>query len=385
MKILINCNYYFPGNKSGGNLISVNNLIEETSSYHNYYLITRDRDLGDIEPYKGIAKNQWIEKEFYKVKYISKKKQTFLNFKNIINKNNYDLIYLNSFFDLFSIKILILNKLRLIKKIPILLCSKGELSENSLKIKSFKKKVFFLIFKNFINLYSNIYFLASTKNEYMEIVKHKFKNIKQIYVAQDIFIKKKIKYENAIKFDSKKILKLCYVSRITPKKNLLKLLYFLSEIKINYCLDIYGHIDDKNYFDKCKKIIKKINTNSKKISYLGVLNHDKVVEKLNMYHLFILLTKNENFGHIISESFNAGTPVLLSNETIWNNLQKLKIGWNININNSKEFNAVLDYLYKCSDNDYINIRKNIFKYFNDLIVDDSIKQNLKVLEKIKAN
>ena len=52
----------------------------------------------------------------------------------------------------------------------------------------------------------------------MEIVKHKFKNIKQIYVAQDIVIKKKIKYENAIKFDSKKILKLCYVSRITPKK-----------------------------------------------------------------------------------------------------------------------------------------------------------------------
>ena len=54
MKILINCNYYFPGNKSGGNLISVNNLIEETSSNHNYYLITRDRDLGDKEPYKGI-------------------------------------------------------------------------------------------------------------------------------------------------------------------------------------------------------------------------------------------------------------------------------------------------------------------------------------------
>ena len=78
-------------------MISVNNLIEETSSNHNYYLITRDRDLGDKEPYKGIVKNQWM-KEFYKVKYISKKKQTFLNFKNIINKNNYDLIYLNSFF-----------------------------------------------------------------------------------------------------------------------------------------------------------------------------------------------------------------------------------------------------------------------------------------------
>jgi glycosyltransferase involved in cell wall biosynthesis len=37
------------------------------------------------------------------------------------------------------------------------------------------------------------------------------------------------------------------------------------------------------------------------------------------HDLFVLPTRGENFGHVIIESLNVGTPVLLSDRTPWQN------------------------------------------------------------------
>lgn len=382
MKILINSNYFYPGIKSGGNLASIKNLIESFSQTYQFHLITRDRDLGDKKNYDNIVLNKWIKIKNHQIRYVSKNKQTFNEFRKIINQGNYKLIYLNSFFDIFTIKILILNKLLFIKNISIILAPKGELSINALKIKKLKKLIFLFFFKKIFNIYNDVYFLASTVDEKKEIENQNFKNKKLVYVARDIVERKEISYEKATNFKSKNILNLCYISRITPKKNLLLLLDYLSKFKKKYVLHIYGHVDDKKYFLSCQNLINKINKHEVLIKYMGIIKPKNVVNTLNKYHLMILLTKNENFGHIIFESFNAGTPVLISNETIWKDLEKKKIGWNISIENNHEFINKLKYLSNCSKNEYLEMRKNVFNYYNSLINDKSKIANREVIDKI---
>lgn len=382
MKILINSNYYLPGINSGGNLVSIKNLIEKLSDIYEFNLITRDRDLGDKQFYKNIILDKWLKLQSNKIRYISKKKQSFYEFKKIINEQNYNLIYLNSFFDLFTIKILILKKLSFINNIPLILAPKGELSKNSLKIKKLKKIFFLFFFKNFFNIYSNIYFLASSEMEKKEIESLNFKKRLLIHVAKDIVVKKNINFNQAVKFKSKVILSLCYISRITPKKNLLLLLEYLLKFKKKYTLHIYGHIDDKKYYNKCLKLINLLNNENNFIKYMGIIKPDDVVDKLNQYHAMLLLTKNENFGHIISESFNAGTPVIISDETIWTELEKKKIGWNVTLNNYHQFINKLNYLDNCSDNEYLTIRENVYKYFQTIKTDKSVFDNIQVIQKI---
>jgi glycosyltransferase involved in cell wall biosynthesis len=42
-------------------------------------------------------------------------------------------------------------------------------------------------------------------------------------------------------------------------------------------------------------------------------------------------TLNENFGHSILESFCAGCPVIISDQTPWNGLQAIKVGVNVRV------------------------------------------------------
>ena len=43
----------------------------------------------------------------------------------------------------------------------------------------------------------------------------------------------------------------------------------------------------------------------------------KIQDVFSQHDLFAFPTKGENFGHIILESLSAGTPVLLSDKTLW--------------------------------------------------------------------
>ena len=44
-------------------------------------------------------------------------------------------------------------------------------------------------------------------------------------------------------------------------------------------------------------------------------------------HVFLFPTLGENYGHVIQEALSAGCPVILSNQTPWNNLEKYDVGY----------------------------------------------------------
>ena len=72
---------------------------------------------------------------------------TYAAMAKYYDKTNYDLLLLNSFFSpKFTILPLILRQFLLIKKKPCIICPRGNLSPEALKLKGFKKKNLHKIF-----------------------------------------------------------------------------------------------------------------------------------------------------------------------------------------------------------------------------------------------
>src|SRR5690606_38672677 len=106
-------------------------------------------------------------------------------------------------------------------------------------------------------------------------------------------------------------LNLVFLARIAKIKNLLFVLELLNNIELSneeIILDIYGPLEDYEYWNECHKIIDRINLNVPGVGvfYKGPLNYEKVVEVIPFYDFFILPTLGENYGQSIADALSLG-------------------------------------------------------------------------------
>ena len=59
IRILTLVDYYPPAYKAGGPIRSVSNLVERLSDEFEFWVVTRDRDLGDAVPLPGVLAGVW--------------------------------------------------------------------------------------------------------------------------------------------------------------------------------------------------------------------------------------------------------------------------------------------------------------------------------------
>ena len=59
-KILILVGYYLPGYKAGGPLRTISNIVDDLGGDFEFWIVTRDRDLGDDVPYTCVSVNKWL-------------------------------------------------------------------------------------------------------------------------------------------------------------------------------------------------------------------------------------------------------------------------------------------------------------------------------------
>ena len=59
MIILVFLSSYLPGNKAGGPIRTIANMVESLSDVNQFKIITYDRDLGDFVPYQSIIQDTW--------------------------------------------------------------------------------------------------------------------------------------------------------------------------------------------------------------------------------------------------------------------------------------------------------------------------------------
>ena len=361
MTILVFVAYYLPGYKAGGPIRTIDNMVDRLSDYFTFKIITLDRDLGDITPYPGIKQNTWNQVGKAMVYYLKPTSISWKNFKRLMKDTSCDLIYLNSFFSWnFTIKPLILRKIGVInKKTPIILAPRGEFSLGAIHLKSFKKKIF-LLFSKVFGLYNDIIWQASSEFEKEDIKRVMGKN-KEILIAPVIPSLFNEGNVDLLGFKSSGYLKCVFISRISPKKNLKYALELLKNVNGQVEYNIYGPIEDKNYWNECLSIIKSLPENIT-VTYQGVLAHQDVFKVFTKHHLFLFPTLGENFGHVIIESLTAGCPVIISDQTPWRDLEKEGAGWDLPLGKSELFQKAIQQCINMDKNEFRLLSRNAKKY-----------------------
>ena len=355
--ILISIGHFTPGNKIGGPLISISNIIENLSPYYKFKVVTSDRDFKEHQPYPGIITNQWIKKDQYEIIYL--KRDYFILFRLLffLKKNNFDIVYLNPLWDpVFSFFIVLSNKIGAIKINKIIVAPRGELFDEAINFKPLKK-TFFLWFINFWDIYTDVYWHATSLEEKNAVIK-KIKLSKEKVRVASVMSNAGI-IDNTINpktIHNSHELRIIYLARISKDKNLEFAFDVLKHIKTQVHFDIYGPIEDEYIWSNCLKKIEAL-PDYIKVKYAGVALKKDVTNLLSTYDLFFLPTFAENFGHSIAEALSVGTPVLISDNTPWRNLEENDLGWDINLNEIDKFVNAIENMSKLSTEDKNKMRQ----------------------------
>ncbi len=204
-----------------------------------------------------------------------------------------------------------------------ILSVRGMLHPGALTQKKRKKRVFLQLLRC-LKIQEKICFHATDMEE-EKFIKNEFGKNVNIVVASN-FGKEII--PSLPLFKEIGSLRLVTIALISPMKNHLLVLKALEQCTANIQYDIYGAIKDEEYWAKCLHQIKHLPQNIS-VSYHGELLPSLLEDTLSLYHVFIMPSKSENFGHSIAEALSAAKPVITSHYTPWNNLQQNKAGLNV--------------------------------------------------------
>lgn len=355
MKVLTFTGFYTPSFKGGGPIKTIKNLIDASNVERiSFRLVTSDRDLGDCKPFSCVKVGLWNSVGNADVLYTTAGHRGMRQIKSLFEDNDFDIIYVNSFFSFrFSIYPQLLSKR--IDKL-VIIAPRGEFSDGALKLRSFKKRLFIGLYK-FFGFHRKAIFQASSEYEAKDI-KRILGNVVDIRIAPNISSQE---FASSIPRRTKTKTYIITVSRISPMKNLLQAIQILQEVRSPVVYDIYGPIEDKDYWAKCEAAIKQLPTHIE-VRHKGSLKPDQVVETMATYDMFFMPTLGENYGHVIAEAFCAGLPVLIADTTPWRRLEEKGIGWDIPLNRSDTFAQVIDEFAALPDEEYQAKRENILRW-----------------------
>jgi len=332
--ILVFVGYYLPGYKSGGPVRTIANVVEALGDEFEFRIVTSDRDFLDEVPYTGIRADTWSQVGKAWVHYASPHKRGFSSWAHLIRTTPHDVLYLNSLFDpVYTLRSLLCRKLPDIPMKPVLVAPRGELSPGALGLKRWKKRSFLGIAK-FIRLYSNVQWQASSDDE-ARLIRQQFGDNAEVAIACDLPAMPSKLPVTSNEDNWAGPLRIVFLSRISRKKNLDYALRVLSCCHMQIQFDIWGLLEDADYWKECLAMIQAMPENVQ-VRYHGAVDHDKVPQIMAKYDLFFLPTLGENYGHVIAEALTAGTPVLLSDTTPWRNLNSDGVGWDLPLDAGQE-------------------------------------------------
>lgn len=348
--ILTFADCYLPGYKFGGPVRTLSNMVEQLSGDFSFKILTRDRDWASDSPYEDIRIDQWNRVGQAEVHYLSPRRWTLKGLAHVARSVDYDMIYMNSFFSpVFTIKPLILRRLRRLRPVPAILAPRGELlpEPGHLYSKRFKKEAY-LFLARILGLYKGVSFQASATPERDAAIRLGFTDV---HVALNL-PSPAGDFEMAAKPQKTTgQLKLVFLSRVSREKNLHGAIHMLRDLVGDVDFHIYGPVKDKKYWSECEAIIHEL-PSTIRVTYRGSVHPNQVRKTLTQYHAFLFPTNGESFGHVIHEALLSGCPVIISDRTPWGNFANTGGGWDLPLSDQERFRRTIQHLIDSSNADY---------------------------------
>ena len=361
--------WFEPGFKAGGPIRSRVNFARNMKAEYRIFIFTGDRDLHDVQPYAGIVVNAWIAFEpGIEIYYSSPEMQTR---KNIISQwaiVKPDYIYLNSMFS-YRFTILPLLHSRKHPTVKVVLAPRGMLKPSALQFKRSKKKIF-LSFFSLTGMQRHIRFHATDAVEMQEITRLFGKNV-SVSLAGNY-----PGYIPAYRTPPPKQpgeLKMIFIGRIHPIKNLDFLLKRLPTIAGHITLTVVGGEEDKTYAAACREIATSFPERIKVI-FAGETTNKNVSAFLAANHIFALPTSGENFGHALFEALAHGKPVLVSDQTPWRNLQQRKAGWDLPLSQPVSFENAIHQAVSFDATEMNEWSHSAWEYVREYVQQNNLKE-----------
>ncbi len=351
-KILVTIDWFYPGFRAGGPITSMWNLINNLSQDFEFYVLTSNHDYGGVR--LNVKENQWVQvKENLFVCYCSKLSQVLRQLRSFTA----DLVMVNGIYSvIFSILPALLKR-----KSSRVIFPRGMLSQHSLSVKSWRKRIFLFLAKA-IGLYSGAVFFTNSQQE--------FDDIRRIFPRGQVKLIPNLVWPEVIYRPIEKRsgnLRLITVSRISPVKNLeFAVRVFQYKFNGEIVWHIYGPVENNRYLQKLQVLIENLPKNVH-IEIFPAISPFQVKEYISKYHFFYLPTLGENFGHSIFEAFASSRPVIISNTTPWRNLESKSLGWDLELN-LNNFRRVIQKAIDLEQDEFDRMCKNARNFARDFIV-----------------
>lgn len=317
-KILIIMGGYLPGYKYGGPVQTVKNMTDCLGEEYDFRVLTVDRDYGDSAAYPNICYNEWNFIGNTKVWYVK---------PNGFNKNtlrqlekDIDLIYVFGCFENYARLVMYMKRTGNLDK-PVVMAPMGCFSPGAFRIKYVKKKTYITACR-LLGWFKNIVWCVTGEQDQQDVWRIIGKDA-VCYLAENI--PRQMEYIPAPIPKAKGMLRVVFLSRISPKKNLDYALEVLQKVKGNVAFDIYGVMEDSVYFSYCQEKMKALPENVI-CQYHGGVEPHRTLEVFGQYHVFLFPTKGENFGHVIYEAMAGGCIPVISDRCPWGNLEQKQAG-----------------------------------------------------------
>lgn len=341
-RILVYCDFYLPGFKSGGGMWTVVNLVDRFSDRYDFHIVTRNYDSkGDRRPYDTVVTGAWNRMGQAQVFYFPKTSLTPGRAAQLFREVQPDMVFLNSAFSMPVRQFLRARREGAIPPRPVVLAPCGEMSEGALSVKPLKKKLFLKLARN-TGLYKGVIWKASFESEAYEI--RQVMGDVEVLTAPDL-APRTILPDLDVMLKPEKVpgsVRIAFFSRVVPKKNLKFLLECLVRVKGNLHLDIIGPLEDRSYWRECESIIDGLPPNIT-LSVAGSFEDQiDALHRLAESHFFAMPTLNENFGYVFIEALAAGCPLVISDRTAWSDIEAKGVGRRIPLEDPESYVAALE-------------------------------------------
>ena len=358
LTILTLADFYLPGFRAGGPVRSLQNMASTLGDDFGLWILTRDRDLGSDTPYSGILRGDWQEVGGARVRYL-RPAETGLYLRKVLRSQPYDVLYLNSFLSArFTLIPLLLRRLHLIRARPTVLAPRGEFSPGAISLKSRKKRLWIFV-SRILGMYRRLVWQASSQEE-AELIRTTIGRGTRVIVAPDIVATAREGdplTAGGSKPKAPGAARIVFLSRIAPMKNLMYTLKIADRITAGRVMfDIFGPVEDRRYWMECERWIRSTTNPRVQHRYRGELPHGQVHPVLARYDLMLFPTLGENFGHIVPEALAAGCPVVVSDQTPWNEIGRAGAGWVIPLDSPQDWLAAIQEIVDADERRMTQLR-----------------------------
>lgn len=315
--VLVVMDHYLPGRLAGGPVTTIANLAQRLGDQLRLLVVTHDFDL-DRSPYPQKVPGEVYSLPGADVIYLSRQQFGPPAFQALLRQYSIPTLYLNSFFSTSTIKTLIWSRLSPLGA-QIVLAPRGEFSLGALALKPAKKQAYLAAF-NVLKLRKCVTtFQASTIVEQRDI--WRTLGPVPVQVAVDL--------PPALREVPKQVPqgrgRVVFISRISPKKNLTYALEVVKQVSVPLDFHIYGPLEDQDYWQSCQQFMTDL-PDGLHVEYRGLVEHEQVREVFSGYDAFLFPTLGENYGHVIWEALAAGCPVVVSDQTFWQDFKSAGVG-----------------------------------------------------------